>query len=118
MAQLQSIAEDKIKPRLERIPEVASVIITGGLQREVKVEVDPVKLQNYGLTLSQVNQVLQTENFNSSSGTVNQDQRQYFVRTLQQFESMDDIKEVAIFDRHRQYRLSARYSYYYRRLQR
>src|SRR5665647_911443 len=97
LAQLQSIAEDKIKPRLERIPEVASVAITGGLQREVKVEVDPVKLQAYGLTLGQVNQVLQTENFNASSGTVNQDQRQYFVRSLQQFESLDDIQEVAIF---------------------
>ncbi|MCX5780355.1 MAG: efflux RND transporter permease subunit [Firmicutes bacterium] len=97
LAQLQSIAEDKIKSRLERIPEVASVTITGGLQREVKVEVDPVKLQAYGLTLGQVNQVLQTENFNASSGTVNQDQRQYFVRSLQQFESLDDIQEVAIF---------------------
>lgn len=96
LGQLQSIAEDKIQPRLERIPEVASVVITGGMQREVKVEVDPVKLQSYGLTLSQVNQVLQVENFNSSNGTVNQDQRQYFVRTLQQFETIDDIKEVAI----------------------
>jgi hydrophobic/amphiphilic exporter-1 (mainly G- bacteria), HAE1 family len=96
LAQLQSIAEDKIQPRLERIPEIASVTITGGLQREVKVEVDPVKLQSYGLTLSQVNQVLQMENFNSSSGTVNEDQRQYFVRSMQQFETIDDIKEVAI----------------------
>lgn len=96
MAQLQSIAEDKIKPRLERIPEVASVSITGGLEREVKVEVDPARLQNYGLTLSQVNQVLQMENFNTSSGTVKENQRQYFVRSLQQFEGVDDIKNVAI----------------------
>jgi len=96
LGQLQSIAEDKIQSRLERIPEVASVVVTGGLQREVKVDVDPVKLQNYGLSLSQVNQVLQMENFNSSSGKVNQDQRQYFVRSLQQFETIDDIKEVAI----------------------
>src|SRR5665647_1550869 len=96
LGQLQSIAEDTIKPRLERIPEVASVVVTGGLLREVKVDVDPVKLQNYGLTLGQVTQVLQTENFNSSGGKVNQDQRQYFIRNLQQFESVDDIKEVAI----------------------
>ncbi|MEQ8200339.1 MAG: efflux RND transporter permease subunit [Syntrophomonadaceae bacterium] len=96
LAQMQSIAEDKIKPRLERIPEIASVMITGGLQQEVQVDVDPVKLQNYGLTLSQVNQVLQMENFNSSGGTVNEGQRQYFVRNLQQFETIDDIKDVAI----------------------
>jgi HAE1 family hydrophobic/amphiphilic exporter-1 len=96
LGQLQSIAEDKIQTRLERIPEVASVVVTGGLQREVKVDVDPVKLQNYGLNLSQVNQVLQSENFNSFSGKVSENQRQYFVRNLQQFESIDDIREVAI----------------------
>ena len=96
LGQLQAMAEDKIKPRLERIPDVAQVTITGGLEREVKVEVDPVKLQNYGITLSQVNQVLQMENFNYSTGKVSLDQRQYFVRTLQQFESIDDFKQVAI----------------------
>ncbi len=96
LAQLQSIADDKVKPRLERIPEVASIVITGGLQREVQIEVDPVKLQNYGLTLGQVNQVLQMENFNSSGGTVDEGQRRYFVRSLQQFENIDDIKDVAI----------------------
>lgn len=95
-AQLQSIAEDVIEPRLARIPEVASVVVTGGLEREIKVEVDPVKLENYGLTLSQVNQMLQAENFNMSSGKVDQGTREYYVRNLQQFESVDDISQVAI----------------------
>lgn len=96
LAQLQSIAEDTIEPRLSRLPEIASVVVTGGLEREVKVDVDPVKLESYGLSLSQVNQVLQTENFNMSSGKVSEGQRQYFVRSLQQFESIDDIQDVAI----------------------
>lgn len=96
LGQLQEIAEDVFEPRLSRITEVASVSITGGLQREVKVEVDPVKLINYGLTLSQVNQVLQAENFNISAGEVVDGGRKYFLRSLQQFESVDDIKNVAI----------------------
>ncbi|MEA1962379.1 MAG: efflux RND transporter permease subunit [Bacillota bacterium] len=96
LAQLQSIAEDVIEPRLSRIPEVASVVVTGGLQREVKVEVDPVKLEAFGLSLSQVNQVLQMENFNMSSGKVGQGEREYFVRNLQQFKTVDDLEDVAI----------------------
>lgn len=96
MGQVQTLVEDVIQPRLERIPEVASVYTTGGQEREVRVEVDPVKLENYGLSLAQVNQVLQTENFNMSSGKVVEGDRQYFVRNLQQFESVDDIKDVAI----------------------
>ncbi|MGS0763289.1 efflux RND transporter permease subunit [Syntrophomonas curvata] len=96
LGQLQEVAEDVIEPRLSRITEVASVVMTGGLQREVKVEVDPVKLANYNLTLAQVNQVLQTENFNMSAGEVKDGGRKYFLRSLQQFESVEDIQDVAI----------------------
>lgn len=96
LAQLQKIAEDVIEPRLSRIPEVSSVIMTGGLEREIKVEVDPVKVENYGLTLGQVTGVLRAENFNMSGGKVEQGGREYFVRNLQQFESLEDIRNVAI----------------------
>lgn len=96
LAQLQSLADDIIEPRLARIPQVASVYITGGNIREVQVEVDPVKLAGYGLTLGQVNQVLAAENFNQSSGKVERGDTKYYVRTLQQFESIDDIRDVAI----------------------
>jgi len=96
LGQLQEVAEDVIEPRLSRITEVASVVTTGGSQREVKVEVDPVKLANYNLTLGQVSQVLRAENFNMSAGQVKDGGRQYFLRSLQQFESVEDIKDVAI----------------------
>lgn len=96
LAQLQSIAEDVIEPRLARIPAVASVVITGGVTREVQVEVDPVKLENAGLTLAQVTQVLQMENFNVPGGRITQGGREMFVRHLQQFESLQDIGQVSI----------------------
>ncbi len=96
LAQLQAVAEDVIEPRLSRIPQVASIMITGGMQREIKVEIDPVKLENYGLTLAQINQFLQMENFNMSSGKVKEGGRQYYVRGMQEFETVDDIKNVAI----------------------
>jgi len=96
LATLQSIAEDYIEPRLSRIPEVASVVITGGTEREITVEVDPVKLENYSLSLAQVNQVLQMENFNMAGGKMEQGGREFFVRNLQQFESVSDIGDVVI----------------------
>jgi HAE1 family hydrophobic/amphiphilic exporter-1 len=96
LAQLQDIAENKVKPALERVEGVDSVTLTGGLTREVKVVVDPVKLHNYGLTLAQVTQVLQADNFNQSAGTIQQGRRQLFVRSLQQFENVDDIRHVTI----------------------
>ncbi len=96
LTQLQAVAEDIIEPRLARIPEIASVVITGGNTREVRVDIDPVKLENYGLSISQVTQVLQMENFNVSGGKVVQGNREMYVRNLQQFKSLDDIRQVSI----------------------
>ncbi|SHH09251.1 hydrophobic/amphiphilic exporter-1, HAE1 family [Thermosyntropha lipolytica DSM 11003] len=93
---LRDIAEDIIIPRLERISQVAAVYSTGGKAREIKVEVDPVKLESYGLSMAQVAQVLQMENFNMSSGKADSGERQYFVRTLQEFVQVSDIGETAI----------------------
>jgi HAE1 family hydrophobic/amphiphilic exporter-1 len=96
LAQLQNIAEDDIEPRLSRISDIASVTIMGGRQREVKVAVDPVKAQNYGLSLSQVTGALAAENYNMSTGDISFGERKYFVRSLQEFESADDVGEVAL----------------------
>ncbi len=96
LAQLQSIAEDDIEPRLSRISEIASVSILGGREREVKVAVNPVKAQNYGLSLNQVTSALAAENYNMSSGDISFGERKYFVRSLQEFESVDDVGDVAL----------------------
>ncbi|MGE5405030.1 MAG: efflux RND transporter permease subunit [Candidatus Saccharibacteria bacterium] len=96
LSQLQTLAEDKVKPRLERIEGVASVTLTGGMTREVKVDVDPVKLQNYGLSMSQIINVLRTDNFNQAGGIVNSGKREYFVRSLQQFENVNEIRNEII----------------------
>ncbi|MDD4334047.1 MAG: efflux RND transporter permease subunit [Desulfotomaculaceae bacterium] len=96
LAQLQSLAEDDIEPRLARISDVASVNIFGGREREVKVAVDPVKAQNYGLSLNQITSFLAAENYNMSSGDISFGERKYFVRSLQEFECLDDVGEVAL----------------------
>jgi HAE1 family hydrophobic/amphiphilic exporter-1 len=96
LAQLQSIAEDDIEPRLSRISGVASVTVLGGLEREVRVEVDPVKADNHGLGLTQIGSFLAAENYNMSSGDVSYGKREYLVRSLQEFEDVDAIGEVAL----------------------
>lgn len=93
---MQKIVEDDIKSRLERIEGVASVSVTGGLTREIKVLVDPVKLESYGLSINQVTAVLQADNFNKSSGEVTDAKTQLFVRSLGQFQSIDEIKDLVI----------------------
>lgn len=96
LAHLQEIATDSVKPALERVAGVANVTLTGGLTREVRIEVDPTRMENYGLTLTQVIGVLRADNFNQAAGKVRSGSRQYFVRSLNQFETVDEIRNVTI----------------------
>ncbi|MGI6649419.1 MAG: efflux RND transporter permease subunit [Bacillota bacterium] len=96
LVELKTIAEEEFKSTLERIPGVASVTITGGLTREVQVQLDPIKLQNYGLSLAQVTQVLRSDNFNQSAGEVTDAQKKLFVRSLAEFESIEEIRNLPL----------------------
>src|SRR5919199_1288281 len=55
---LYQITADQIQPLIQSVNGVADVNIVGGVQRQVQVRVDPVKLQSYGLSLTQVQNAL------------------------------------------------------------
>ena len=75
IVQLKKIAEDTIESRLLRIEGVASVGITGGLERQIAISVDPDKLAFYGLSIPQIAGKLQMENINLPGGDVSQGKR-------------------------------------------
>ncbi|MCL6451690.1 MAG: efflux RND transporter permease subunit, partial [Acetobacteraceae bacterium] len=93
---LRELAEDRIKGRLERLDGVASVQVVGGSRREVQVSLDTEKLQGYGLSISQVAQALRLENLNLPGGRLEEAKRKLLVRTLGQFQSLDDIRRISL----------------------
>ncbi|MGF7184607.1 HAE1 family hydrophobic/amphiphilic exporter-1 [Desulfitispora alkaliphila] len=95
-AQLRRLADDEIKNRLERVPGVAQVNVYGGLEREIQVVVDELKLNNYGLNSSQIAQALQSENINMSAGQVQDGQREFLLRTLGEYKSISEIENTII----------------------
>ncbi|MBO8168485.1 MAG: efflux RND transporter permease subunit [Thermoanaerobacteraceae bacterium] len=96
LSQLKNLAEEKISNRLERLEGVASVYITGGKTREIQVQVDPVKLEQYGLSLNQIVQTLRAENLNMSTGKVVDGKRELFIRTLGEYEQVSDIGNIVL----------------------
>ncbi|NLT94415.1 MAG: efflux RND transporter permease subunit [Clostridia bacterium] len=94
--QLEKIVENDIAPRLERIPGVASVNISGGRTREIKVEIDPYKLNAYNLTLNDIIQTIAAENHNVSIGHVEEGEKDYLVRVKGEFTSLDSLENVLI----------------------
>ncbi|MEW8977856.1 MAG: efflux RND transporter permease subunit [Symbiobacterium sp.] len=96
LSELKALAEDNIKPRLERLEGVASVTVNGGLEREIQVIVDPARLQTYGLSMTDVAQVLAYENLNLPGGQVGDGSLNLLVRTVGQYQSVDEIRDIRL----------------------
>ncbi len=94
--QLNDLLEDDIIPRLERIEGVASVDLYGGIEKEVAITVDPTKLAGYNLNINTLSQILAAENMNLPSGTLSQGETKMQVRTVGEFSSIDEIKNLPI----------------------
>lgn len=94
--EIYDLAQEKIKDRLETIPGVAEIQISGGQNRQVRVDMDQAKLDLYGLSISQVIQTLQGENINMPSGNIKDHQSQIDVRLVGKFQHIQDIEELPI----------------------
>lgn len=94
--ELRDFAEDFVRPYLDRVPGVAYVDIYGGLEREVQVHVAPGELAARGLTLGQVRDALRSQNANISAGTRAQGKRDYALRTVGQYASIDEVRNTVV----------------------
>lgn len=94
--ELRELAENVVKPRLERVDGVAAVNISGGRIREVRVEVDQDRLRALGLSVLQIEDILRRENLNIPSGRIKQGQEEFLVRVVGQFRSVEEIGEIRI----------------------
>ena len=94
--EVRDIADDIISQRLARVPGVAAVAVAGGDVREIQVAVDKGRLEAYGLTISQVNQALAGENLNIPSGSITEGKKEYAVRAIGEFNSLEDIRDVRL----------------------
>src|ERR687886_154304 len=68
--QLYDIASTQIQPALASVPGVGQVNISGGLQREIQVQLDYTRLAAYGLTVQQVSTALTNSNVSVPSGSI------------------------------------------------
>lgn len=96
LAKLQSLVEDDLQSRFERIEGVASVDISGGDKNEVSIKVDQEKLSGYNLSLNQIKNTLRSENLNLPGGNVNKGDKEILVRTVGEFKNIDEIKNIPI----------------------
>ncbi len=91
LAALQAVAEDEIRPALERIDGVASVDLAGGYENEIVVDTKAERLAGYGISVSYIAQILAAENIALPAGTVQSGAQRFSVRTDGEYTSVADV---------------------------
>ena len=95
-AELRRISEHDIEPRLERIPGVANAFTAGGLEREIKVMVDPYRLQAHHFAIDNVVNALRMNNMQIPAGWVDNNQQEFTVQTIGEYSNLDEIRNTVI----------------------
>ncbi len=93
---LNDLMTNEVSPILESSGGVASVNITGGQARAIMVDVDPTKLQAFGVSLADISRRLQQENLSLPAGAAIQGHTQYSIRSVGYFRNLDEIRNMPL----------------------
>jgi len=93
---LRLLAEKRIKQEIESLAGVAAVKVSGGLEEEIHVLVDEPKLAQLDIPITLITSRLAQENIDLTGGRLRDGQAEYLVRTLNQFLTPDEMKDIVI----------------------
>ncbi|MGB2906306.1 MAG: efflux RND transporter permease subunit [Candidatus Aminicenantaceae bacterium] len=96
LGRIRYTAEREVKQALESIEGVAACSISGGLEDEIHIDIDEQKLSLLNIPITTVASRLSQENVNLSAGILKQKDSQYLVRTVNQFQDVEEIKGIII----------------------
>jgi HAE1 family hydrophobic/amphiphilic exporter-1 len=94
--ELRELAEDTIIPRIEQTPGIATASVSGGRVKIIRVEIPQSRLEAYGLTVTQIQQMLATQNIQTAAGSITENGLNYILTTMGEFTSIDQIKNTVI----------------------
>ncbi|MHC5746521.1 MAG: efflux RND transporter permease subunit, partial [Nostoc sp.] len=94
-AELRQIAA-QLDEQIKQIPDVSETTIIGGQKRQLRVELDPTRLNGFGLTQLEISQALQSQNAELASGALSQNNQSFLVRTQSFIRSAEDAKGIVV----------------------
>lgn len=97
LKQMRTYAEEELKRQLESLTGVAAVRLSGGLQQEVHIQLNQEKLTQLNLNAALIRNRIAEENINLSAGKVIQGDKEYLVRTLNQFNSLEELGQIVVY---------------------
>ncbi|MGB0133345.1 efflux RND transporter permease subunit, partial [Dokdonella sp.] len=96
MDMVRDFVEDNVRPLMERVPGVSQVDVGGGAERQVRIHVDPSRLAQRGLSLTDVRDAVRARNQDTSAGDLDSGERRYLVRTVGRFDRVDELQNLIL----------------------
>ena len=94
--ELYDLLDKKIQPELSRVPGVAQVNIIGGRKREIRVNVDAKKLEGYGLSIGQVQQLIAASNMEIPAGKIKTRENSTSIRLLGKIQDVEQLRNLTL----------------------
>ncbi|HEX5228219.1 MAG TPA: efflux RND transporter permease subunit, partial [Bryobacteraceae bacterium] len=96
LMELKTLQDWVLEKQFKSVPNVVDVVSFGGVTREYQVKIDPQKLVDYGLSVSQVEQQLASNNVNAGGSFVEAGLQQINVRALGLIQNVADIQKIML----------------------
>ena len=94
--ELYDLVDKKIQPELSRVPGVAQVNIIGGRKREIRVNVNAKKLEGYGLSIGQVQQLIAASNMEIPAGKIKTRDNSTSIRLLGKIQDVEQLRNLTL----------------------
>ncbi|HET6603718.1 MAG TPA: efflux RND transporter permease subunit [Xanthomonadaceae bacterium] len=94
-----ALIEREFKRRLERLPGVARVDISGSAPPEVEIAVEPTRLAAHGIALNQLADRMRAVNFSVSGGQIDQGDRRIRVQPVGELRDLSELRELVLNER-------------------
>ncbi|MBN1492718.1 MAG: efflux RND transporter permease subunit [Candidatus Omnitrophica bacterium] len=96
LMELREISRRALKDNLEKVEGVASASISGGLEREIIVEIDQARLSAANTSILSVVDSISQANVNYPAGTIKKGLYEYLIRTVGEFRTVDELNYVVV----------------------
>ena len=94
--QLRELEDWVIEPRFLQVPGVADVVPFGGLIKQYQIEIDPLALDKYDLSISQIAQAVNANNQNAGGALLDNRQQSMVIRGVGLLQSTSDIENIVV----------------------
>ncbi len=96
LMEVRRLVDWQIKNRLLAVPGVTQVVIFGGDQRQYQVLIDPNKLKEFNVSLTEVTEAVKKANSNAPGGFLITPDQELIIRGIGRIESLQDLEESVI----------------------